>query len=114
MEQLSQISPSSQADLFIEAVQSYGVNQEQGNLVGIQSYMTAGHYATAVQYQRHLNGYMAAAQAEGWLHDNTIVIFPENIGTWLLLVNENASIIEAETMDKATRRMVSHNLPRFL
>jgi predicted amidohydrolase len=114
MEQLTAVQP----DLFIEAVQSYGVNRRQGNLVGIQSYMTAVHYATAAQFHTHLDGYMAAARAEGWLHDNTIVIFPENIGTWLLLVNENASIIEAETMDSASKRMVrhlvAHHLPRFL
>lgn len=41
MEQLSQISPSNQAGLFLEAVRNNGVHQEQGNLVGIQSYMTA-------------------------------------------------------------------------
>jgi len=52
MDQLSQISPSNQAGLFIEAVQSYGVHQEPGNLVGIQSYMTAVYFATAVQFQR--------------------------------------------------------------
>ncbi|HUM68630.1 MAG TPA: hypothetical protein PLK31_07270, partial [Chloroflexota bacterium] len=114
MEQLTQLSAAVQPDLFIEAVQSYGVNRGQGNLVGIQSFMTAVHYATAVQFHSRLDAYMAAARAEGWLHEDTIVIFPENIGAWLLLVNENSSIIEAETMDKASKRMVSHHLPRFL
>lgn len=114
MEQLTQVSPVVQTNLLIEAVQSYGVNRGQGNLVGIQPYMTTVHYATAVAYQTRLDGYMAAAQAEGWLHDNTIVIFPENIGTWLLLVNEDASILTAETMESASKRMVSHHLPRFL
>ncbi|MBX3058955.1 MAG: carbon-nitrogen hydrolase family protein [Anaerolineae bacterium] len=114
MEQLTQLSPTVQTDLCLEAVQSYGVNRGQGNLVGVQSYMTAVQYATADQFHTHLDGYLAAAQAEGWLHANTIVIFPENIGTWLLLVNENSSIIEAETMDSASKRMVSHHLPRFL
>lgn len=114
MEQLTQHSTAVQPDLYIEAVQSYGVNRGQGNLVGIQSYMTAVHYATAVQFHSRLDGYMAAAQAEGWLHEDTIVIFPENIGTWLLLVNEHASILEADTLDRATKRMVVHNLLRFL
>ncbi len=114
MEQLTQLSAAVQPDLFIEVVQSYGVNRGQGNLVGIQSYMTAVHYATAAQFHNRLDGYLAAARAEGWLHEDTIVIFPENIGTWLLLVNENASILTAETMDSASKRMVGHHLPRFL
>ena len=92
MEQLAQLSTEVQPDLFIEAVQSYGVNRGQGNLVGIQGYMTAVQYATADQFHSYLHGYLAAAQAEGWLHDNTIVIFPENIGTWLLVVDEHAMV----------------------
>lgn len=114
MAQLTQVSQTVQADLCLEAVQSYGVNRGRGNLVGVQPYMTAVDYATAVQFQSRLAGYMAAAQSEGWLHDNTIVIFPENIGTWLLLVDEHLSVIHAQTMDAACRQMVRHNLLRFV
>lgn len=114
MEQIAELSTVVQPDLFIEAVQSYGVNRGRGNLVGIQPYMTAVHYATADQFHSHLDGYLAAAQAEGWLHTNTIVIFPENIGTWLLVVDEHASVHQAETTAQASKCMVRHNLPRFL
>lgn len=114
MEQLTQLSVTVQPDPFIEAVQSYGVNRGQGNLVGIQSYMTAVHYATADQFHSHLDGYLATAQAQGWLRPDTIVIFPENIGTWLLVVDEHTSIFQAETTEQASKCMVRHNLPRFL
>jgi predicted amidohydrolase len=114
MTQLTLLTPTIEADLCLDAVQSYGVNRGKGNLVGVQPYMTAVHYATAVQFQTRLDSYMAAAQADGWLHDNTIAIFPENMGTWLLLVNEHTSILEADTLDRATKRMVNHNLLHFL
>ena len=36
--------------------------------------------------------HMAAADAEGWLQPDTIVIFPAFIGTWLALANEKQDL----------------------
>ncbi len=107
--------PSENASsLGIESVQSFGTARGRGNLVGIQTYMTVNDYATEAKFQNKLAGYLAQAAAEGWLQPDSIVIFPENIGTWLIVLNAHESIFRAETMDQAMKSKIRHTLPRFL
>ncbi len=110
---MAQSSQTVQTMPLIEAVESYGRDNGQGNLVGVQTALTAVDYASPLQFQIQLDGYMAAAQAEGWLRPNSIVIFPEHIGAWLLVAGEHASIFQAQTTDEAIKRMIRHNLLRF-
>lgn len=102
-----------QTELEIESIDSFGVESGQGNLIGIQPFMRADDYATAVSCHKKLDGYLAAACAEGWLSSNTVVIFPENIGTWLLLNHEHRSIFATDKIDTAVKRMIRHHWLRF-
>lgn len=109
------LSPSENASsLAIESMHCFGVARGRGNLVGIQTYMTVNDYATEAQFQNKLAGYLAQAAAEGWLQPDSIVIFPENIGTWLILLNAPDSSFQAETMEQAMKSMIRGTLPKFL
>ncbi len=101
-------------DLHLQEICSFGQDQGQGNMVGIQPFMAVADYATTVSFRAKLNGYLAAAQAEGWLNPRTIVIFPEYIGTWLVAVGESHSIFEAGKLETAVKQMILRHLPRFL
>jgi predicted amidohydrolase len=47
------------------------------------------------------------------LNEKTIVLFPENIGTWLILINESRRIFEAPTLATAQRRFALRHLLAF-
>ena len=105
---------AAEPELFLDDTSSYGVDSGSGNLVAVQTYMESADYASAEAYQAKLDGYLAEADAQGWLQDDTIVVFPEWIGTWLVLANEKAELYEAETLEEAMQLMVLSNLPAFV
>ncbi len=100
-------------DLCIEDISSYGQDVGRGNLVGIQPYMEVWDYADADSFFRKLNGYVVIAKAQNWLYENTIVIFPEYIGTWLAASGEDKSIFAANSLETAVKKMIRTNLLKF-
>lgn len=85
-----------------------------GNVVAIQAWMDPSAYASETNFDGRLREFMEGAQARGWLNDKTIVVLPEHIATWLIVVNEANSVYTADTAEQALKRMVPGNLARFL
>ncbi|GMG86847.1 carbon-nitrogen hydrolase family protein [Biformimicrobium ophioploci] len=54
------------------------------NLLSVQPYLVPGDYVTPQNLYTRLQGYLQAARREGWLTAQTIAVFPEHIGTWLV------------------------------
>ncbi len=75
-------------ELNISEMNSYGRNRNQGNLLGIEPYVVPEDYATLGNLEAKLDGYLAAAQAKGWINERTVVLWPEYIGTWLVFIGE--------------------------
>lgn len=111
---LGRTAVSAEPDPYIDDVSSYGSDTGSGNLVAVQTYIEPGDYASSEAFQAKMDGYMAEAQAQGWLQPDTIVVFPEWIGTWLVLSNEKQELYEADTLEAAMQLMVVSNLPSFL
>ncbi|MCP4357104.1 MAG: carbon-nitrogen hydrolase [Chloroflexi bacterium] len=101
-------------DLSIEAINSYGQDLGRGNMIGVQTYMGASDYASAKQFYARLDGYLDTAEQEGWLRPNSVVIFPEYIGTWLVVAGEHESILQADRLESGMKRLIGRCLPRFL
>lgn len=101
-------------DLYLDDVSSFGVDSGSGNLVAMQTYMQPQDYASAGAYYAKLDGYMAQAQVQDWLHPDTIVVFPEWIGTWLVLANEKEQLYEAETLEEGMQFLVLSDLLAFV
>lgn len=57
---------------------------------------------------------MDQAQAQDWLRPDTLVVFPEHMATWLVVLDEPTKVLTAPTADKALRRMIPGHLGRFL
>lgn len=100
--------------MYLEDVRSFGWDSGVGNLVGVQTYMETADYASAETFFNKLDGYLVVAEREGWLRGNSIVIFPEYIGTWLAVVGERDSVYRAETINGAMTRMVLNHPGKFL
>jgi predicted amidohydrolase len=99
--------------LYLDDTSSYGIDSGNGNLVAVQTYMEPSDFASVEAFRTKLDGYMAEAKAQGWLQPDTIVVFPEWMGTWLVLANEKEELYKAETLEEAMQLMVLSNLPAF-
>jgi predicted amidohydrolase len=86
----------------------------RGNLLGIAPYMIPDDYLSRESFFNKLDLYLRIAQHEGWLNEKTIIVFPEYIGTWLVLTDENEKISHAPTLATAERALVLRHLPRFI
>ncbi len=100
-------------DLAYPNLHQLGSASERGNMLGIEPYMVPEDYASRETFLNKLNAYLRIAQHEGWLNEKTIVLFPEYIGTWLVLANEDKKIFDAPTLAIAERRLVLHHLLDF-
>lgn len=103
--------PPHAPDLRLEHRLAFGAAGGRGNLLGVQPHMTPWDYATPQRFRAKLEGYLAAAQAQGWIAPRTIVVFPEHLGTWLVALSERRSLYAAPTVAQALRVLaLSHPL----
>lgn len=91
-----------------------GSDRGRGNLLGIEPFMTSPDYASQESFFHKLNGYLLAARREQYLNEKTIVLFPEHVGTWLVLAGESEEIWQAVTVEAAEKAMVFRHPLLFL
>ncbi|MBN2358389.1 MAG: carbon-nitrogen hydrolase family protein [Deltaproteobacteria bacterium] len=92
---------------------SFGHDQGLGNILAIQPYLEAGDYATTWDLGVKLEDYLRAAQGNGWLGPQTVVVFPESIGSYLFAVDEAPELYRVRTQDDALDWLVNKNLWDF-
>lgn len=88
-------------------------SQARGSLVGIQPYLEPQHYACPEAFSARLTAYMDSAQRSEYFTEASIVVFPEYIGTWLALVGEVQSSLDAPTLSRAMLPFVLKSPLRF-
>ncbi|HET9590620.1 MAG TPA: hypothetical protein VFO91_17665, partial [Anaerolineales bacterium] len=76
--------------------------------------MTLQDYASKESFFNKLNSYLLIARREKYMDSKTIILFPEYVGTWLVLAGESETILHAETLQAAERLMVFHHPLEFL
>jgi predicted amidohydrolase len=76
--------------------------------------MLASDYATGERFRRKLDGYLAAARERGLVGPRTVVVFPEFLGSWLVVSGEKRAAIEAKSTQKAAILIALSNLPSFV
>ena len=100
-------------DLALPNLHQSGSARGRGNMLGIEPYMIPHDYASRESFFNKLNAYLLIAQQKGWLSEKTIILFPEYIGTWLILIDESRRIFEAPTLAIAERRLVLSHLLKY-
>ena len=82
-------------------VRLWGVGTDQGQapVIGIQPFMEPGDYACEAAFQQKLESYLGSIRS--YLRPGTIVVFPEYIGTWLILLGESPMAFRASTLEGA-------------
>ena len=102
------------SDLHLEEVVELSRDSSQGNIVGIEPYITVADYLSAQTLQSKLDGYMSEANNRGWLNEKTIILLPEYFGTWLVLADEPESVFQTDKLAVAEQRLVLHHIFGFI
>ncbi len=85
----------------------------QKNIVGIQPYMVPEDYMSEGHFYEKLKTYFEAARNAGYFGENTVVLLPEYVGTWLVISGEKKSVIETSHINHAMTLMVLSNMSKF-
>jgi hypothetical protein len=83
------------------------------NIVGIQPYMLEIDYLTQQQLQDKLESYFKTANDQGFFRENTMVLLPEYLGTWLVIAGERKSVANAGNLTWAMAQLVLSNPIQF-
>jgi len=104
------------ADLsIIEAINFGNRDTADGNIIGVQAFLTAADYANEAGFYLVLHRYMERAKALNLLNEKAIVVFPEYIGSWLVAANEKKKVYDASaTITDALTLQVTSNLFTFI
>ncbi|TGL50284.1 carbon-nitrogen hydrolase family protein [Leptospira kemamanensis] len=88
---------------------------KRGTVIGIEPYLTKYSYASEESFYTSVREYVEKAKDNDAIFvDRTILVFPEYIGTWLVVTAEDKSIFEKETIAEAMETLVKQNLGSFL
>jgi predicted amidohydrolase len=96
-----------------EEISSLSSDSIRGNIVGIQPYMLETDYLTQQQFQDKLESYFKTANEQGFFRENTIVLLPEYLGTWLVIAGERKSVANAGNLTWAMAQLVLSNPIQF-
>jgi len=106
--------PLDPANAHISVVQEINPSDSLNrNVVGIQPYMEVSDYFSRVKFKDKLRFYLSESKVKGFLKKNTIILFPEYIGTWLVLEGEKHVLAKKETMKDALTTLVLSNFFDF-
>ncbi len=83
------------------------------NIAGIQPYMLTRDYQDERHFYEKMKGYFEQSGQAGYFRDNTLVLLPEYLGTWLVIEGEKSSVAESATIQDAMTLMVASNLLKF-
>ena len=97
------------SDLRIQVAINDGVNQDRGNLLGVEPELSPRDYQNLDLVHLKLAAYLNSARDAGLLNDKTVVVLPEHIGTWLVFRGEKNELYQAASLNDAMRWLALSN-----
>lgn len=102
--------PISEPEAYISIVEEINPSDTlDRNIIGIQPYMLASDYVNAVKFKQKVRQYLVAATEKGFIRKKTIILYPDYIGTWLVLLGEKHVLAEKETIKEAIGTFILSN-----
>lgn len=108
------VRPPLDVRLYLESTREVDTFRGRGNLIGVSPWMVPADYASPQHFMNKLDGYLQAAKTLGWIHPGTVVVFPEHIGTWLIVQGEKSGVLGAATIEDALSLFVRSNYFYYL
>lgn len=97
------------SDLRVRLAVNQGVPGNRGNLLGAQPQLLANDYQSLDRLHRKLAEYLGQARSAGLLNPRTVVVLPEHIGTWLMVIGEKPEVYEAPEFEEAMQWLAASN-----
>lgn len=101
-------------DSKLKRVESFGKDLKKGNLLGIQPWMDPIDYSNEINFSKKIQSYLEEANKKGYINSKTIVVFPEYLGTWLVIAGEKTSVIESDKLEDSMRTLILSNPVSFV
>ena len=95
-------------------IKDHNSPQENGNILGIEPDMLPQDYESQESLRAKLDSYLAAAREQRFLNEQTIVLWPEWIGSPLLVAGEAKSIYQARSIAVAIGLLILSHLSSFV
>ncbi|UZD24129.1 hypothetical protein PBT90_12115 [Algoriphagus halophytocola] len=104
--------PKSYISVISEINPADSLNQ---NILGIQPFMEVSDYFNQNAFQEKVRQYLVSANYKGFLkEENSLIVYPENIGTWLILLGEKHEIMGNKTFETAKSFLMYSNIFDFM
>jgi hypothetical protein len=84
------------------------------NIVAVQPFMIPDDYLSRDRFYAKMDAYFQAARNQHYFGEKTVVVLPEYIASWLVLLNEKRSVVRASNLEAAMRTMILSNPVSFL
>lgn len=99
---------------LVEQVNPLKTDRIRGNIIGIQPFMLETDYLQAERFYAKMEAYFLEASDQGLILSNSVVLLPEYLGTWLVIVDEKISVAQSASLTTAMGRLVLSNPVSFL
>jgi hypothetical protein len=90
-----------------------GADSGKGNLIGIQPYLRSINYANENTFKASIEPFFVAAKEKKIFNNKTIVVLPENIGSWLIAFEEKENLYKNASIVEAMRSIILANIFKF-
>ncbi|EMN81875.1 nitrilase-related carbon-nitrogen hydrolase [Leptospira interrogans] len=101
-------------DSRLKRIESFGKNLKKGNLLGIQPWMYPIDYSNEINFSKKIQSYLEEASKKGYINPKTIVVFPEYLGTWLVVAGEKTSVVKSNKLEDSMRTLILSNPVSFI
>jgi hypothetical protein len=103
--------PLDQNQLTVQKIVFDSLNK--GNILAVQPLMQPEDYSSEQHFFHKMDAYLKLADENGLLLENTTVLLPEYLGTWLVVNQEKISVLKAPTLTSAMFQIVLSQPYRF-
>lgn len=94
-------------------IKSLGVNTKKGNIVGVQPFMQPNDYASQENFISALDKYIIEAQQNGFIDEQTLMVFPEYIGSWFAFTGMRENLDSYKNVAEMVNEIVGNQLVDF-
>ncbi|WP_061272732.1 nitrilase-related carbon-nitrogen hydrolase [Leptospira interrogans] len=101
-------------DSRLKRIESFGKDLKKGNLLGIQPWMYPIDYSNEINFSKKIQSYLEEASKNGYINPKTIVVFPEYLGTWLVVAGEKTSVVKSDKLEDSMRTLILSNPVSFI
>lgn len=88
--------------------------RSDASLIAVEPFLRAHDYRSADALRARLSAYLDIASEKGWVTTQSLVVFPEHVGTWLVAAEAPAAAYRAKAIDAASLAIIADDPVAFV